>query len=308
MKRIALASILFMACGGSKKDPPKQPDPPAGDTPMAGDPASEKKMEAPAPPDTGGAKMITGVAAVTWAPLDPSNAAGPQLAVLHGDPKSGGAFFLKLPAGMKSGLHTHTADYHAVVVSGAPKHFLAGGDAKAKPLAAGSYWFQPGGQPHGDECSGKDDCVLYLVMTGGFDFTPTPKAKPDKAGAYKLVARGDMKFVPMDPKQPNGMKASFVFGNPAKPEPVGFVIEVPPKGNSGLHSHTSNYHALVIDGQPAHWQPHEANEGTPVDVGAYWYQPGGYDHGDRCLSDKPCRAFVFMEKMLDFKPGAAAKK
>src|SRR4029077_16984886 len=134
-----------------------------------------------------------------------------ELAVAHGDPKSGGAFFLRVAPGGKSGLHTHTSDYQAVVISGAPKHYLAGAEAKAKPLAVGSYWFQPGGQPHGDECTGTEPCVLFLVMNGKFDMQLTPKAKPPKVGKYKLIAAGDLKLSPLDPSQPAGPKAQFVY-------------------------------------------------------------------------------------------------
>ena len=31
--------------------------------------------------------------------------------------------------------------------------------------------------------------VLYLVLTGGFDFAPAPNAKPVKPGKYKMVAQ-----------------------------------------------------------------------------------------------------------------------
>jgi len=117
--------------------------------------------------------------------------------------------------------------------------------------------------------------------------------------------KGD-KFAPMDPSQPDGPKLAVVYGDP-KVGPVGFLLELPAGANAGLHSHTGSYHAVVIDGAPYHWLPFEKDEGEPVPPGTYWYQPGGYDHGDRCTGDAPCHAFVFNEQMLDFKPAAAAK-
>ncbi len=62
----------------------------------------------------------------------------------------------------------------------------------------------------------------------------------------------------------------------------------------------------MLEGTPAHWLPHEKTEGDPLDAGAYWFQPAGYDHGDRCSGSAPCRTFVMMPKALDAKP--AAKK
>ena len=304
MRHLALA-VLVIGCASSGKPPADPGDPGAGTTGMPpGDPGAAAKPEPPPPPpDTGGYKLVA-PSSLTYAALVP-NTPGPELAVVSGDRQKGGGFFLRLPPGTKSGLHTHTADYHAIVISGAPRHWLPGEEKKAQPLGPGSYWFQPGNQPHGDECTGPDPCLLYLVMAGAFDFTPTPDAKPGKPGSYSLVARKDVKLAPADPKQPDGMKIGMVSGDP-KTGPVAFIIEVPPGGNSGLHSHTSEYHALVLEGAPAHWLPHEPNEGVPLAPGAYWFQPGGYDHGDRCTGSVPCRAFVMMPKPLDVKP--AAKK
>jgi quercetin dioxygenase-like cupin family protein len=307
MKRQLGILIVVAGCSGGNKGPaepmpvndPVASEPAIPDEPVA--PTEVAKPMPPPPPDTGGYKIVK-PEELTYAPLNPEGP-GPEVAVVHGDLESGGAFFLKIPPGGKAGVHTHTADYHAVVISGAPRHWLAGTDKKAKPLAAGSYWFQPGSQPHGDDCTGKEPCVLFIMMPSKFDFAPTPKAKKPAVGKYTLTARKAAKFAPFDPEQPEGMKLAVVHGDPAT-GPVGFLIEVPAGGNSGLHSHTSDYHAVVLDGAPAHWLPHEANEGEPVGAGTYWFQPGGYDHGDRCTSDTACHAFVFMDKAMDFKPAA----
>lgn len=310
MRHPALASLvlgcssLVLGCSSGAKQPtnPTPPDPGAGMSPGepgAGEPAAQAEPPPP-PPDTGGYRLVA-PSALTWTPLDPKAPAGPQLAIVTGDLLKGGGFFLKLPPGTNPGLHTHSSDYHAIVVSGAPRHWLAGEDKKAKPLGLGSYWFQPGNQPHGDECTGTEPCVLYLVVNGAFDFAPAPKARPVKPDKYHLVARKDMKFAPMDPTQAAGPKLAVVSGD-LKVGPVAFIIEVPPGGNSGLHSHTSDYHAIVLEGTPAHWLPHEKAEGDPVDAGAYWFQPAGYDHGDRCAGSVPCRTFVMMPKALDSIP------
>jgi quercetin dioxygenase-like cupin family protein len=257
----------------------------------------------PPPPDTGGFKVVA-PSSLTYAPLGPARP-GPELAVVTGDLQKGGGFFLKVPPGTKPGLHTHTADYHAIVISGAPRHWLPGEDKQAKPLGAGSYWFQPGNQPHGDECTGTEPCVLYLVVAGAFDFASTPKARPAKRGSYSLVARKDLKFTPVDPKQPEETKIAIVSGDP-KTGPVAFIVERPPGSNSGLHSHSSEYHALVLDGALAHWLPHEPNEGEPLAPGTYYFQPDRHDHGDRCTGSVACHTFVMMPKSLDMRP--AAKK
>src|SRR5579859_3297697 len=196
--------VILAACGGEAPnavpDTPKPAPPPtqAESTPPPAPTASATDTPAPpAAPDNGSYNLVA-PSALQYQPLMPGQP-GPDVAWVHGDAKSGGAFFLRVPAGGKPGLHTHTSDYQAVVISGTPKHWLARADAKAKPLPAGSYWFQPGGQPHGDECAGKDPCVLFVVFSGAFDFTPTPKAKAGPVGKYSLTARKDDKFSPLDP-------------------------------------------------------------------------------------------------------------
>lgn len=316
--KLAAALIMVAGCGGGSKKT-QDPTPPPGDMGATDSAASEgaatdpgmaevKEVPPPPPPppDTGGFKLVA-PADLQYTPLSPEGP-GPEMAVVWGNPQEGAsAFFLRLPPGAKAGVHNHTADYHALVVAGPHKHWLAGGAKKAKPLDAGSFWFQPGGQAHDDECASKEPCVLFVISGGKFDFVADPKAKAPKAGTYTLTARKDAKWAPMDPTKPDGMKMALVHGDP-KTGPVAFLIDIPPGGNSGLHSHTSDYHAVVLDGTPGHWLPHEKADGPTVGAGTYWFQPGGYDHGDRCDGDAPCHAFVFMDKAMDFKPGAAPAK
>lgn len=310
--RLAAVLIMVAGCGGGNKKP-QEPTPPPGDMGATEGAATdtevaEVKQEPPPPPpppDTGGYKLLAQVD-LQYTPLAPEGE-GPEMAVVWGNPQEGpSGFFLRIPSGAKAGVHNHTAAYHAVVVSGPHKHWLAGGAKKAKPLEAGSYWFQPGGQAHDDECTSAIPCVLFIISEGKFDFAPDPKAKAPKVGQYKLIPRKDMKWAPMDPSMPDGPKLSIVTGDP-KTGPVGFIIQIPPGGKSPIHSHSSDYHAVAIDGAPYHWLPHEAEDGAAFGNGTYFYQPGGYNHGDRCTSDTPCHAFVYFPKALDVTMAADPK-
>lgn len=107
-------------------------------------------------------------------PLDPKYPDGAQLAVLAGNPQKGASsILLKLKPGTPP-VHSHSASYQAVVISGVAKHWVDGREAAAKPLKAGSYWNQPGTELHGDSCVGPEDCLVYIQMTGAFDFKPKP--------------------------------------------------------------------------------------------------------------------------------------
>jgi mannose-6-phosphate isomerase-like protein (cupin superfamily) len=104
-----------------------------------------------------------------FVPVSPRLAEGPRMAVLWGDPSSGpSAVLLEMQRGSVP-FHVHTADYHLVVLEGTMKHWLEGQDEASAPLLGpGSYWFQPGGQPHADGCL-SDRCVMHIVWSGPRD-------------------------------------------------------------------------------------------------------------------------------------------
>jgi hypothetical protein len=76
--------------------------------------------------------------------------------------------FVRMPAGFKSPVHTHTEDYFAVVVEGVGSNHPV--DAEAAPLPAGSYWFQRGEEAHVTECLSETDCLFFIVQPGKFDY------------------------------------------------------------------------------------------------------------------------------------------
>jgi len=157
---------------------------------FAGPALADKAAPAPAAPPAAAAKMtVTPAANVKWQPLDPKSPMGIQVSSVQGDMWKGAnsSFFLKLPAGARSGLHAHTNDYYAVVISGQAGH---GNNEKeaSTPLAVGSTWFQPGKGMHFDSCLGDKDCVILLIYANGaFDFIPGPPDK--KPAAAKAPAK-----------------------------------------------------------------------------------------------------------------------
>lgn len=120
-----------------------------------------------------------------WIPLDAkAGDKGPQVSIVFGDmaKKAPIGFLLKMPAGFKAGPHTHTSDDYATIIEGTVHNFKAPGTDTGPGLTAGGHWFQPGGQPHDNECeaSSKDGCLMFVYMANGFDFKPwtEPKKAP----------------------------------------------------------------------------------------------------------------------------------
>ncbi|HEV2699389.1 MAG TPA: DUF4437 domain-containing protein [Terriglobales bacterium] len=81
-----------------------------------------------------------------------------QIAPAYGDLGHGAhGTFVKMPAGFVSPIHTHTAAYWGVVISGVGVNTPVGG--ADVPLPVGSYWFQKGGERHMTKCISPNECI-----------------------------------------------------------------------------------------------------------------------------------------------------
>jgi len=104
-----------------------------------------------------------------WTDLDPTGAPGVKVVDLWGDHQKG-AFgaLLKLPAGFKVPLHTHTYAMKVVFLSGT---YIQAPEGKPEVrLEPGSYMMQPGGNyRHITSCDVSSDCVFFVESDGPFD-------------------------------------------------------------------------------------------------------------------------------------------
>ena len=82
---------------------------------------------------------------------------------------------MKLPAGMKNPLHTHTNDLKLVVLSGTFLYTPEGGDERR--LGPGSYLFVPGGTRHLSGTGDDGPCEVFQESSGKFDFVPAEPSK-----------------------------------------------------------------------------------------------------------------------------------
>ncbi len=113
--------------------------------------------------------IVTPFEGVVFKPSNPARPADSQFAVLRGDPSSGASSMLMKFGKGEGPMHIHSSDYDLVVLKGETKHWGPGETAAtAKVLGPGSYWFQPGNQPHGDSCL-SDECLMYVQWSGKRD-------------------------------------------------------------------------------------------------------------------------------------------
>jgi quercetin dioxygenase-like cupin family protein len=101
-----------------------------------------------------------------------------RLAPLWGDRVKGEAgTLLSAPAGFRSGLHTHTADYWAIVVLGTWEHWVPStSEGVGTKLEPGAFWTQMKNQPHEDACVSATPCTIFLFNKTPY-VTEFPKQK-----------------------------------------------------------------------------------------------------------------------------------
>ena len=75
---------------------------------------------------------------------------------------------------------------------------------------------------------------------------------------------------------------------------AGTLLRTQPGFDSGLHSHTADYWAVVVQGTWKHWVPSTGEGvGVTLEPGAHWMQIHTQLHQDACVSKVPCVVFLF---------------
>ena len=103
---------------------------------------------------------------------------GPLASPVSGDFTKGAHItYLKFPSGAKTPLHTHSASYVGIVISGNARHTVKGVAETEKILPPGSHWFMPANVEHVSECVPGAECVMALIQNEKFDFLEVGKKK-----------------------------------------------------------------------------------------------------------------------------------
>ncbi|HEY6073238.1 MAG TPA: cupin domain-containing protein, partial [Anaerolineales bacterium] len=107
-------------------------------------------------------------------------------------------FELSCPPGFATPLHIHYREDVAVYVLEGALTFFWG--SEQQEAAAGCYFFQPRGTPHGFRVQGSAPArILYMTFPAGFDRfvleqrLPAPRAEPEAdAARYKIEVLGPL--------------------------------------------------------------------------------------------------------------------
>lgn len=152
--------------------------------------------------------------------------------------------------------------------------------------------------------------ALVITALSAFGAFAEEKAKPADAKAaapaasFTMTALKDAKWMPMDPKNPQGPQIAVLWGDPSKGAATMF-FKLPAGGKSGVHAHSHDYTAVVLQGGHAHGNT-EADANKPLAVGTAWVQAGKAMHFDACIGKEDCVTLIHTAGAMDYLPQAAA--
>jgi hypothetical protein len=236
----------------------------------------------------------------------PDHADGPQISILAGDPEKGPASAIIRFKGTLP-MHWHSSAYEAMVLEGTVKHYARQDDPEAAPaLRPGSYWFQTSRDVHTDACvSAPGECVVYVRTFGKLDMTvdaSAPAQAPAQTQAQSQTQTPESfenRYITADrtpwyveaPGVP--VKLAKLWGDRTGGE-AGTLLTTPGGFHAGLHSHTADYWAVVVQGTWQHLVPSTGEgKGLRLEPGAFWTQKRTELHDDWCISKTPCVIFLF---------------
>jgi hypothetical protein len=140
-----------------------------------------------------------------------------------------------------------------------------------------------------------------LLAVGGLSATAVAKAKGKEA---VITPAADIKWEPYAPGVP--LQVGQQWGDRMKGK-HGMFLKLPAGFDSGMHSHTSDYYAVLVQGTWVHTVEGDTNPPKELTVGSYVFQPGKQNHSDLCKSKIDCITFIYQDAKGDFIPAKAEK-
>lgn len=144
--------------------------------------------------------------------------------------------------------------------------------------------------------------LFAFAVAAGFGLAPVAGLADSQSmqAMDAIVNIDDVEWMPMAEGSP--VEISFLWGDPAT-GPVGFLIRLPARFEEPIHKHSSNYHAVIIQGTHRHWTDGEDPAAAPLlGPGSYFSQVAEEFHGDANAGDEPVIGYVHFDGPLDSIP------
>ena len=120
-----------------------------------------------------------------------------------------------------------------------------------------------------------------------------------KAKVATVTSAPEIKWEPM---MGGAMHMALLWGNRDKGPEYGMLLKFPGGADSGMHTHTGDYHAVSLQGTWVHAVEGETAPAKELPPGSYVFQPGKQMHSDVCKGKQDCIIFVHQHAKGDFIP------
>jgi len=115
-------------------------------------------------PSTEPHASVTTPDAIVWKEMR----GGVKMAAIRGDHTKGPFLALiDFPAGLKTNVHTHSASFGGVLLSGT--HHRGASEDALVTLSPNGVWFEPAGAAHMEKCGDKANCIFFVTFDGPLD-------------------------------------------------------------------------------------------------------------------------------------------
>jgi hypothetical protein len=118
------------------------------------------------------------------------------------------------------------------------------------------------------------------------------------------VPATDLKWEALVPGSP--VKMSVLWGD-YKKGPVGMLLKQPGEYESGMHTHASDYYAVLVQGTWIHTVEGDSSAPKELTPGSYVMQPAQQFHNDKCKGPEDCIVYIHQLGKADFIPLKGAR-
>ena len=104
---------------------------------------------------------------------------------------------------------------------------------------------------------------------------------------HGVAAADKMAWGPLDPKQPNGIQAAVLYGDPSKSGAFGMRLKIPAGLEIGSHSHSSSEYITVVSGKAkVSWGVRaDVMAGDDLGPGSFFWMRKGDHHDLKALEE-----------------------
>jgi quercetin dioxygenase-like cupin family protein len=118
------------------------------------------------------------------------------------------------------------------------------------------------------------------------------------------VPAADLKWEALVPGSP--VKMSVLWGDHKK-GPFGMLLKQPGGFESGMHTHASDYYAVLVQGTWIHTVEGDSSSPKELTPGSYVMQPAQQFHNDKCKGPEDCIVYIHQLGKADFIPFKGAR-